>query len=192
MRILLIWLAFLVFAPTAYADTYKCDEVDDLARLGYDGSASVSIVGKNKECKFSIGGASADGAAPAGSFEQDRNDSILLSNAPEEFMRRRLASIVIETAAGFGATAAFVSENISADTNLSDIACESSDPDPVMINKLDVTCFKLDDATFSSPQGFENGVISAVVFRQKFVFQFVDSASRSSVMVIFVTRRTQP
>ena len=186
MRILFFWLALFLLTPLVQADTYRCDEVDDLARLGYDGSASVSIVGKNKECKFSIGGASADGEVPEGSFEEERQNSILLSSAPDEFFRNRFSAIVIRTAERFGDTASFVSANITPDTNLSDVSCES--PDPVEVNELLVSCIILDDATLNSPQQFENGVVSAVVFRQKFVFQFVDRSNGSSAMVIFMLR----
>ncbi len=37
------------------------NEVDDIAKLGYDGNHSVSITAKDKDCSFSIGGASVDG-----------------------------------------------------------------------------------------------------------------------------------
>ena len=56
-------LCFFVLSSTVSADTYKCDAVDDEAKLGYDGSSKVSVVGKNKVCTFSIGGASVDSSA---------------------------------------------------------------------------------------------------------------------------------
>ena len=56
-HVILLSIGLALPANSAAAATYKCDAVDSLARLGYDGSEKVSIVGKDKVCKFSIAGA---------------------------------------------------------------------------------------------------------------------------------------
>ncbi len=74
IRILLLATGLMLLANAANAATYKCDAVDNLARLGYDGGQNVAIVGKDKACKFSIGGASADGLSQQYDFERAHAD----------------------------------------------------------------------------------------------------------------------
>lgn len=54
-RVIIAVLLSAAFVTAAVADTYTCTEVDRRAKLAYDGSAKVSVVGKDKVCTFSIG-----------------------------------------------------------------------------------------------------------------------------------------
>ncbi len=185
MRIfVMMMITILACLSEAYADTYRCDEVDNLAKLGYDGTAKVTVVGKDKECKFSIGGASADGKVPNSDFQQERNDSEFLSQSSDQFIKTRLAQIVSQTAVQFGDTASFVAENINADSDLSSIDCEKGEK--TEIGKLIVYCEVIDVATNTDAQGFESGFISAIVFRSKYVFVFADASGNESMMVTFI------
>lgn len=184
----LVVSAVLLMLPTqsAQADTYKCDAVDSLARLGYAGGEKVSIVGKDKVCKFSVGGASADGMAAPTDFNETRADLELLSTRPEEFVSQRLASIILESAAAFGETADFVSNTIMGDANLSSVSCASNEP--VSMKNIEIRCLRFDDANIEKFQTFENDVITALLFRPTFVFEIRDTQALATAMVIFIPR----
>jgi hypothetical protein len=187
MRSCVFALFALVCAGGTEASTYRCDAVDDLARLGYDGSAKVAVVGRNKECKFSIGGASADGAEPSTDFQQERMDSKLVTDAPKDFISKRLASVIVESALRLGDSAAFVLKDIKADTDPSKLSCLGRDP--LKLDHSRITCIVLGDANQKAPQGFENGIVSAVLFKRTVIFEIRDLGSGSSVMVIFISMR---
>jgi hypothetical protein len=184
-RVLLVvaLAAASLWSGRASADTYKCDAVDDLARLGYDGSQKVAIVGEGKVCKFSIGGASSDGLSPPRNFDDALKDQQLLSSDPDEFVADRLATVILEAAASLGEPAAFVMERISGDMALSDLSC--FDERTVALANLEVRCIVLTDANRNGPQGFENGIITAVLFRPMFIFE-IRAETGAAAMVIFI------
>jgi len=175
-----------MLANAVPADTYKCDAVDDLARLGYDGTQSVSIVGENKVCKFSIGGASADGISPRRDFLQDQIDNELLNLSPEDFISQRLVSIVLASANNLDEPARFVVDNIGRDEDLSKLSC--SDSGTLSVRDLEIRCIIIDDAKPESPQVFENGIITAVLFGRKFIFEIKSITTSETAMLIFIPK----
>ena len=58
--LIVLGLAVCVVTTGVHADTYTCDAVDNIAKLGYEGNARVAVLLGNKECSFAIGDASVD------------------------------------------------------------------------------------------------------------------------------------
>ena len=177
-------VSLLLFGDSADADTYKCDAVDKLARLGYDGSSKVSIVGKDKVCKFSIGGASADGRPPPPDFELRRQDRFLLGADPDQFISQRLVAVFLEAAADLGEPADFVADGMSNDTDLSTLSCETGDS--IAVDDLKIRCLRLDADKSDNPLGFENGIITALLFKPMFVFEILDTKNFATALVVFI------
>lgn len=83
------------------ADTWTCNAVDDKAALGYDGTSAVTVTTSNKQCDFSIGGASVDGKTiDFGSFDPNyqwqefRRDMEILAYDEDEFFSRHFEKVL--------------------------------------------------------------------------------------------------
>jgi hypothetical protein len=173
-------LAFL--ANAANAATFKCDAVDNLARLGYDGSDKVAIIGKDKECKFSIAGASADGISPAFDSEASQADRQMLTQSPQDFIATRLKPIILEAATAFGDTTDFV-RDLTTDSDLSNLSCDN---ESVSVGRLRIRCQRINEISPKVGSSFENGIITALLFRPTFVFEILDTQTNATALVIFI------
>lgn len=183
VQMFMLSIGLTLLASVASASTFKCDAVDDLSRLGYDGGQNVSIIGENKVCKFSIGGASADGMSPPRNFEGAQDDRVMLTRDPQRFIAERLTLIILEAAAAFGETGNFVT-GLTPNSDLSNLSCSSEGS--VSVDSLQIRCVTMNDMSQDTGQNFENGIITAVLFRPTFVFEILDNRTSATALVIFI------
>lgn len=184
----LMLFAFMA-ASHSMAETYRCDAVDEMARLGYDGDDDVGIVGRNKICKFTIGNASADGRHNnvGTSYLLREEQAKTFRDNEQVFLQTQLAEKILSMATAFEDAGDFVTGSLSNDEDLSELSCD--DGNTLTVSDLILRCVRFRDANPNGPAEFEtkNSRISAVLFRPMNIVEVQSNSETEAVMVLFVT-----
>ncbi len=141
MKFLMGFAVYFALGFSAIADTWTCDEVDEIAKLGYNGSDSVSIEAANDECEFSIGGASVDGMQPDNSYSWElyRRDMEMLNRDPRQFFEHRFTTLLSNITRGHSRDYRDLINDIDRNSSqLSSLRCDNNDEQS--IDRLTISC----------------------------------------------------
>jgi len=179
---------FALVSSLAIADTFSCTAVKRVAKLAYDGSRKVSVVGKDQECTFSIGGASVDSFEGFTDADTEFRDSNAIVNDYDAFIQHRFVELIREVAAMHGDRADFLSPLFD-DYAPHPSRCDHSNP--VYIDNLVVDCSRPQQVGFDEPGGqwrFESSAIVAEMVHLRYVLSIEDEWSDSFLYIFILAR----
>ena len=176
-------LCFLILSSSVSADTYTCDAVEDKAKLGYDGSSKVSVVGKDKVCSFSVGGASVDGST---SRTTRVHEQFLRKHALIGYSEQAFANLIREVASLHGDRANFV-QNLLDGRDIRPQSCGGSQPNDV--DGLYINCKTIDAQDGDGFFLYESSWMRAHMVQPRLVVSIEERTTNGDAMYIFLVRR---